>query len=209
MFEDSSEPKWNRGAVPLSQDGNKRGYSLGYLGAEATVERSRHASSCPSSSSVVNIVVVGGSASNVGKTTLAARLIRQYAAHAPTVALKVSVRETPCETRVLTLRPGEDAEHRHDTGRLLDAGARCVVWLTVSRAAIRTGLALGLATARRLRPATVVIESTSAGIELRRINDSWFVAGEGEWKPWADRHRLRADHVVRSEEIFGTAVAVA
>jgi len=193
----------------LSQDGTKREHSLGYLGAEATLDRARHASSRAASSFVVKIVVVGGSASNVGKTTLAARLIRQYADHAPTVALKVSVRETPCETRVLTLRPGEEAEHRHDTGRLLDAGARCVVWVTVSRAAVRTGLALGLATARRLRPATAVIESTSAGIELRRIHDSWFVAGEGEWKPWADRHRLRADHVVRSEEIFGPTMAVA
>jgi molybdopterin-guanine dinucleotide biosynthesis protein len=155
----------------------------------------------------MNIVVVGGSASNVGKTTLAARLVRQHAARAPTVAVKVSVREKPCETRVLTLRPGEEAEHRRDTGKLLDAGAQCVVWVTVNRANVRAGLALGLATARRIRPATVVVESTSAGIELRRISDSWFVAGDGEWKPWADRHRERADHVVRSEDVFEVAVA--
>lgn len=153
------------------------------------------------------IVVVGGSASNVGKTTLAARLVRQYAAGSPTVAVKVSVREKPCETRILTLWPGEEMEHRQDSGKLLDAGARCVVWVTVNRAAVRTGLARGLATARRLRPATVVVESTSAGIELRRISVSWFVAGEGEWKPWADRHRRRADHVVRSAEVFEGAVA--
>ncbi len=150
----------------------------------------------------MNVVVVGGSASNVGKTTLAARLIRQHAARTPTVAVKVSVRERSCQTTVRTLRPGEDAEHRHDTGTLLDAGADCVVWVTVNRAAVRTGLALGLATARRLRPSTVVLESTSAGIELRRISDSWFIAGEGEWKPWADQHRRRADHVVRSAEVF-------
>jgi molybdopterin-guanine dinucleotide biosynthesis protein len=155
----------------------------------------------------MNIVVVGGSASNVGKTTLAARLVRQHAVRAPTVAVKVSVREKPCETRVLTLRPGEEAEHRRDTGKLLDAGAQCVVWVTVNRANVRAGLALGLATARRIRPATVVVESTSAGIELRRISDSWFVAGDGEWKPWADRHRERADHVVRSEDVFEVAVA--
>jgi molybdopterin-guanine dinucleotide biosynthesis protein len=155
----------------------------------------------------MNIVVVGGSASNVGKTTLAARLVRQHAVRAPTVAVKVSVREKPCETRVLTLRPGEEAEHRRDTGKLLDAGAQCVVWVTVNRANVRAGLALGLATARRIRPATVVVESTSAGIELRRISDSWFVAGDGEWKPWANRHRERADHVVRSEDVFEVAVA--
>ncbi|MEO7038502.1 MAG: hypothetical protein ABI186_00555 [Candidatus Elarobacter sp.] len=157
---------------------------------------------------MMKIVVVGGSASNVGKTTLAARLVGRHAADAPTVAVKVSVRERPCETTVLTLRPGEDVEHRRDSGKLLEAGAECVVWVTVQRAAVRTGLARGLAAARSFRPATVVLESTSAGIELRRITDSWFVAGEGEWKPWADRHRLRADHVVRSEDIF-CAVAVA
>ncbi|MGH7707538.1 MAG: hypothetical protein ACREM8_00395 [Vulcanimicrobiaceae bacterium] len=155
----------------------------------------------------MKIVVVGGSASNVGKTTLAARLIREHAAVAPTVALKVSVRENPCETRVLTLRPGEEAEHRRDSGTLLGAGADCVVWVTVNRAAVRSGLARGLAAARRQRPATVVVESTSAGIELHRICDSWFVAGEGPWKPWAERHRRRADHVVRSEDVFAKAVA--
>ncbi len=155
----------------------------------------------------VNVIVVGGSASNVGKTTLAARLVRQHAAQTSTVAMKVSVRENPCQTTVLTLRTGDEADHRRDTGTLLDAGARCVVWVTVHRAAVRTGLALGLATARKLGPSTVVVESTSAGIELRRITDSWFVAGEGEWKPWADRHRARADHVVRSDDVFDTAVA--
>jgi len=155
----------------------------------------------------VTIVVVGGSASNVGKTTLAARLVREHAAYTSTVAVKVSVRETPCETRVLTMRPGDEAGHRKDTERLLHAGAQCVVWVTVNRARVRAGLARGLAAARRLRPSTLVIESTSAGIELRRITDSWFVAGEGEWKPWADRHRRRADHVLCSEDVFEPAVA--
>jgi GTPase SAR1 family protein len=155
----------------------------------------------------MKVVVVGGSASNVGKTTLAARLIREHAARETTIALKVSVRETPCDARLLVLGPGDDAEHRHDTGTFLDAGADCVLWVTVHRAEVRRGLALGLVAARAMRPATLVIESTSAGIQLRRIDDSWFVAGDGEWKPWADRHRERADHVVRSRELFRAAVA--
>jgi hypothetical protein len=153
----------------------------------------------------VTVVVVGGSASNVGKTTLAAGLIRRHAARGRTVAVKVSVRERACETVVLTLRPGDDAEHRRDTGKLLAAGAACVIWVTVSRAAVRAGLARGLAAARRLRPATVVFESTSAGIELRRVDDSWFVAGTGAWKPWAERHRRRADHVVSSDDAWALA----
>jgi hypothetical protein len=156
----------------------------------------------------MTIVVVGGSASNVGKTTLAARLVREHSAHGPTIALKVSVRETPCEPRLLILHPGDDAEHRHDTGTLLSAGAQCVLWVTVHRAEVRRGLALGLSAARVLRPATLVIESTSAGIQLRRISDSWFVAGDGDWKPWADLHRQRADHVIGSRELFEAAVAL-
>ena len=155
----------------------------------------------------MKIVVVGGSASNVVKTTLAVQLIGPLAAAGRTVAVKVSVRERPCETRLLLLRRGDDAEHRRDTGRLLAAGAECVVWVTVHRAAVRSGLALGLAAARRLRPATIFIESTSAGIELRRISDSWFVAGKGEWKPWAELHRRRADHVLSSADVFEWAVA--
>jgi molybdopterin-guanine dinucleotide biosynthesis protein len=155
----------------------------------------------------MRIVVVGGSASNVGKTTLAARLVGEHAAAGPTVAVKVSVREKPCETTVLVFRPGEEIEHRRDSGKLLDAGAGRVVWVTVQRAAVRTGLARGLAAARAFRPATVVVESTSAGIELRRIADSWFVAGEGEWKPWADRHRRRADHVVSSDDVLELVAA--
>jgi len=155
----------------------------------------------------VRIVVVGGSASNVGKTTLAVQLIGPLAAAGRTVAVKVSVRERPCETRVLLLRRGDEAEHRRDTGRLLAAGAECVVWVTVHRPAVRSGLARGLAAARRLRPANVFIESTSAGIELHRISEAWFVAGAGEWKPWADLHRRRADHVLTTEDVFESAVA--
>lgn len=144
--------------------------------------------------------MVGGSASNVGKTTLAVHLIRAEPATAK-VAMKVSVREKPCDLRVLVLTPDDAAEHRHDTDRLLAAGATHVVWVTVHRPNVRDGLAAGLRAARALRPEVVVIESTSAGIELRGALDSWFVAGEGAWKPWADRHRIRAHHVLSTPDV--------
>lgn len=148
----------------------------------------------------MRIVVVGGSASNVGKTVLAAHLLAREADPAK-VAMKVSVRERPCELRVLVLTPDVSAEHRHDTDRLLAAGATHVVWVTVHRPSVRAGLAAGLRCVRGLKPQVVVIESTSAGIELRAPADSWFVAGEGEWKPWADRHRGRADHVLTTDQV--------
>ena len=139
---------------------------------------------------------MGGSASNVGKTTLAERLIRDSVRSGATVAVKVSVRESPCETTIAVLRPADDVGHRRDTQRLLHAGAACVIWVTVWRPNVRHGLAQGLSEARAQRPRTVVFESTSAGIELRRIHDSWFIAGAGPWKPWAERHRRRAHHVI-------------
>jgi hypothetical protein len=148
----------------------------------------------------VRIVVVGGSASNVGKTALAAYLLEREPAP-DKVAMKVSVREKPCALSVSVLTPSDPAGHRHDTDRLLATGATHVVWVTVHRPDVREGLAAGLRRVRTLRPQVVVIESTSAGIEMRRIGDSWFVAGEGDWKPWADRHRARADHVVTSAEV--------
>jgi len=149
----------------------------------------------------VRIVVVGGSASNVGKTALAAHLLRGEPAAAK-VAMKVSVRERACDLRVLVLTAGTSVEHRQDCERLLAAGATHVVWVTVQRHSVRSGLAAGLRRVRALRPQVVVIESTSAGIELTRPDDSWFVAGAGEWKPWADRHRARAHRVLTTDEVL-------
>jgi hypothetical protein len=149
----------------------------------------------------VRIVVVGGSASNVGKTALTAHLLRGEPARAK-VAMKVSVRERACDLRVLVLTAGMSAEHRQDCERLLAAGATHVVWVTVQRHDVRSGLAAGLRRARALRPEVVVIESTSAGIELRRPDDSWFVAGAGEWKAWAERHRVRAHRVLTTDEVL-------
>ena len=150
----------------------------------------------------MRVVVVGGSASNVGKTALAAHLLSGEPAAAK-VAMKMSVREQPCDLRVLVLTAETSAEHRHDCERLLAAGATHVVWVTVQRHGVRSGLAAGLRRVRALRPEVVVIESTSAGIELARPAASWFVAGAGEWKAWADRHRVRAHRVLTTDEVFG------
>jgi hypothetical protein len=149
----------------------------------------------------LRVIVVGGSSRNVGKTTLAAALIAGTSG-SRTAAMKVSVRESPCATAVRVMRDASAVDRHHDAETLLAAGAFVVIWVTVHRPSVRAGLAAGLRAARALRPATVVIESTSAGIELRRIDESFFVAGDDAWKPWAERHRARADSVVHSREVF-------
>jgi molybdopterin-guanine dinucleotide biosynthesis protein len=153
----------------------------------------------------VRIVVVGGSASNVGKTTLAVHLARMAARTESTVAMKVSVREKPCDTRVLIFRAAGEADHRKDSDRFLEVGVGAVIWVTVQRPYVRSGLAAGLREARRLKPRVLVIESTSAGIEMKSDVESFFVAGEGEWKPWAHVHRDRADRVLTSVEVMRLA----
>jgi molybdopterin-guanine dinucleotide biosynthesis protein len=146
----------------------------------------------------VRIVVVGGSSSNVGKTTLAYRLLRTTPRGERWCALKVSVYEGDRPTTILVRQPGDGDPRHADSGRLLAAGACTVVWVTVWRSRVRSGLAAGLRAVRACAPDGVVIESTSAGIELRHIHESWFVAGRQPWKPWAVRHLRRADHVINS-----------
>jgi predicted amidohydrolase len=150
----------------------------------------------------VRIIIVGGSASRVGKTALACALVRRE--QRPCTAMKVSVTERDVVTRISVERGAENERHG-DTGRLLDAGANAVVWVTVSRRRVRDGLAAGLLRARALRPQVVVVESTSAGIHLRRFESSWFVAGSGPWKPWAGEHRDRATYVVTSSALISAA----
>jgi hypothetical protein len=150
----------------------------------------------------VRVIVVGGSASKVGKTTLACDLVRREPE--PCVAMKVSVTERDVPTRVSVERTAQNERHG-DTGRLLDAGASAVIWVTVSRRRVRDGLALGLRHARALRPPVLIVESTSAGIHLHRLESSWFVAGSGGWKPWASEHRDRATRVVESTSLICAA----
>jgi hypothetical protein len=151
----------------------------------------------------MKLIVGGGSSSHVGKTTLACQLLAALAPTGTWVAMKVSVTERARPLRVLVEQDVTLTERHRDSARLLAAGARAVIWVTVSRPEVRRGLAAGLRVARACRPTGVVLESTSAGIELHRPTVSWFVAGALPWKPWAWRHLVRADHVVTADGAGG------
>ena len=143
-------------------------------------------------------MVVGGSSSKIGKTTLACCLLRRTPQGERWCAMKVSVCEGERPTRLRVCLPGYEDTRHADSGRLLAAGACAVIWVTVWRPCVRSALAAGLRAVRAQAPDGVVIESTSAGIELQHIDESWFVAGRQPWKPWAVRHLRRANHVVLS-----------
>jgi hypothetical protein len=149
-------------------------------------------------------VVVGGSASNVGKTTLACHLLAT-AAESRKVAIKVSVHEGSSPIRIALIRRDAMDSDRGDSRRLLEAGASAVVWVTTSRSLVRAALAQGLFAARRLRPELLVVESTAAGIHLRRSSESWFVLGNDPGKPWAVKHLQRATRVLLSSAVLSGA----
>ncbi len=148
----------------------------------------------------MNVIVIGGSGSKVGKTTLACHLIRRAALRGSVAGLKISTQahRHQCELSMYAQPAGAS---NHDTDRYLLAGADVALLLDAGVDNFRTHLAAGLRTARTLRPLTLIIESTSAGAELSLPHDSWFVAGTTPWKPAAGKHFERAAHIVEPHEL--------
>lgn len=102
------------------------------------------------------MLMIGATGRNAGKTELACRIIRRHATAAPIAALKVTtveradgtcphgdescgacstLAESWCVTREL------DADSHKDTSRLLASGAREAYWMRVTREALRDGAA--------------------------------------------------------------------
>lgn len=152
---------------------------------------------------MMQIIVVGGNAARVGKTALACRLIARAAEHGFVVALKVAPHERRRRYEISTYAHAPRHVSFHDTDRYLTAGADLALLLEAGADNFRNHLAMGLRRARRYRPTTLVIESTTAGAELMVPHESWFVAGEAPWKPGAERHFARAAHIVRTSELAG------
>ena len=156
----------------------------------------------------MRVIVVGGSGSKVGKTTLACRLVLEYT-EAPTVAMKVTIHEGGEMPRITAVTQDDLATDRGDSRRLLAAGASAVVFVTTGRDVVRSAIAQGLRAARRMRPQLLVIESTAAGVHLNRASESWFVAGDEPWKPWAHLHLAKATHRRHARDVLRDATFTA
>jgi molybdenum cofactor guanylyltransferase len=159
-----------------------------------------------------NMLMIGSSGSNVGKTELACTLLRRFSDH-QIVAVKVTTvasrdRSCPRGGQGCGVCSSMDGEYRitqetatgsdKDTGRLLAAGARTVYWLRV----MRTHLAQGVAALLEMigHDAVAICESNS----LRQVVEPglFLVVESTTGKPWkqsAQQVRRHVDCIVRSD----------
>jgi molybdopterin-guanine dinucleotide biosynthesis protein len=147
------------------------------------------------------IIVIAGTASNSGKTTLLCDLLRALTHAEKWEAIKLtrghyrSCGKDPhacCVSDLLgaqpTVRSGRAATYAFgkDTGRYWDAGAANVHWVIATDQQVKQGINEALA---RVETGRVLIEGTSL---LTCIKPNWtvLVAGEGKVKPSARRALL-------------------
>lgn len=119
------------------------------------------------------IIVIAGTSSNSGKTTLLCDLLRQLSASQPWEAIKLTRGHyrscgkdphTCCVSHLLgeapTVRSGREATYvtDKDTARYWDAGATNVHWVIATDAQVETGINEALS---RVTASNVLIEGTS------------------------------------------------
>jgi molybdenum cofactor guanylyltransferase len=161
---------------------------------------------------LANMLMIGSSGSNVGKTELTCALLRRLGGDHRIVGVKVTaveVRDGTCPRggQGCGVCSSMDAEcritqemNRHsqkDTGRLLAAGADRVYWLRVMRTHLREGLNVLLETVGR--DAVLICESNS----LRQVAEPGLFLmvdrmEDRSWKPSAQQVRQQADKIVHS-----------
>jgi molybdopterin-guanine dinucleotide biosynthesis protein A len=160
-----------------------------------------------------NMLMIGSSGSNVGKTELACSLLRKLGSDHRIVGVKVTAIEAKdgscprggqgcgvCSSMDAEYRITEETDRRSrkDTGRLLAAGAGKVYWLRVMRTHLCQGLTALLETVGR--DTVVICESNS----LRQVVEPglFLIVDRTNRKPWkhsAQQVRQHADRIVLSD----------
>jgi molybdenum cofactor guanylyltransferase len=160
-----------------------------------------------------NMLMIGSSGSNVGKTELACALLRKFGDAHRIVGVKVTAaasREQSCPRggQGCGVCSSMEAEYRitqetdrcsrKDTGRLLTAGADKVYWLRVLRTHLQQGLSALLEAVGR--DSIVICESNS----LRQVVEPGLFlivdrADRPAWKQSAQQVRQHADRTVLSD----------
>jgi hypothetical protein len=158
---------------------------------------------------VPNLILIGSTGRNAGKTTLAAALLRHFTAARPLIALKVTAVEARsglcprggagCGACSLggadfLLEEERETAREKDTARLLASGAARVFWLRSLRSALAEGFA---AFERVLPPGALVAAESNALRELLCPAFFVMIEQEGAVKPSAARVAHLADAVLR------------
>jgi molybdenum cofactor guanylyltransferase len=162
---------------------------------------------------LTNMLMIGSSGSNVGKTELTCALLRRLGGDHRIVGVKVTavgVKDGTCPRGgqgcgVCSSMDAEcriteetDRHSKKDTGRLLAAGADRVYWLRVMRTHLAQGLTALLRTVGR--DAVLICESNS----LRQVAEpGLFLMVDRtdcrSWKPSAQQVKQHADKIVLSD----------
>jgi molybdenum cofactor guanylyltransferase len=160
-----------------------------------------------------NMLMIGSSRSNVGKTELACALLRRFGGTHRIVGVKVTAAASQeqscprggqgcgvCSSMDAEYRITEETDCRSgkDTGRLLTAGADKVYWLRVMRTHLQQGLSALFAAVGR--DSIVICESNS----LRQVVEPGLFlivdrADRPAWKHSAQQVRQHADRIVLSD----------
>lgn len=157
----------------------------------------------------MNLIVVGGHTRNIGKTSVMAALIREFAPLGWTAVKITQYGHGVCshdghacncapQEHPVALTEERDARGRGDTSRFLAAGARRSLWLRARQGQLRQ--ALPLLTRKLARASWVVIESNSI---LEFINPLLYLVvlhpSRTDFKASAERWLGRADALIAVE----------
>jgi hypothetical protein len=163
-----------------------------------------------------NLLLIGATAKDSGKTTLCEWVIRKFSAQAAIYGVKVTIYHGEREGMGFSVTEETRSGDEHDTTRMLAAGAHRVFWVRCDRSSV--GVALTELFSRIPHDALIVCESNSVRNYLIPRLFIMVTGGEGEPMKQSAREVLPlADIVVtaragaagmRYEPDIGSMIAV-
>ncbi|HSA34426.1 MAG TPA: hypothetical protein P5077_11940 [bacterium] len=151
------------------------------------------------------LLLIGATAKDSGKTTLCERLIARFSKQIDLYAVKVTIMHGECAESHFSVTEETRDDGKHDTGRMLIAGARKVFWVRCDEKTIAPALEDLFS---RIPPdVPVICESNSVRNYL--IPDLFLMVsreGEGELKQSAATLLSLVDHRILFRETDGGPV---
>ncbi len=147
------------------------------------------------------IIGIGGAHSKVGKTTIACQLLRRLSNWGAIKYTKTSIYSSIIDN------PEILRQENKDTGRLMNAGAKDVLWVQSPSENLQEVLQIAIDRLSHYRG--IILEGNSA-IEALEPDIVVFVSGDGEIKRGAEKTLRMADIVIFDKNLpAGTPMAAA